>query len=185
MRVAFFNEIDSFASIKGLNSKDIIKGISLDNRIGNYYNNPSFGYGGYCLPKDTKQAVRSFDGIKQSIISAIVNSNEYRKNFIVKELINKNEKVVGIYRLAAKQDSDNFRASAILDIIKKLSESGQKIIIYEPIVKQDKIFDIKVINNFNDFVKESDLIVANRQDSLLKKIPSEKIYTKSISDVDI
>lgn len=179
MRVAYFNELDTFAEIKGLNSKDIIEGIGLDERIGNHYNNPSFGYGGYCLPKDTKQLASSYIGIPNNLITSIVNSNVTRKEHIAKMVMKRKPKVVGIYRLIMKKNSDNFRESAIQDIIKKLKKENVDIIIYEPILNENRFNECKVINNFNDFCEKADIILANRWENELAKI-KDKVYTRDI-----
>ena len=179
MRIAYFNELDTFAEIKGLNSKDIIEGIGLDERIGNYYNNPSFGYGGYCLPKDSKQLASSYIGIPNNLMTAIVNSNLTRKKHIAKMVMQRNPKVVGIYRLIMKKNSDNFRESAIQDIIKILQEENIKIIIFEPILKVNKFNNCEVINNFEEFCKKADIVLANRWENELTNI-KDKVYTRDI-----
>ena len=184
MRVAYFNELDTFVEIKGLNSKDIIEGIGLDERIGNHYNNPSFGYGGYCLPKDTKQLASSYIGIPNNLITSIVNSNVTRKEHIAKMVMKRKPKVVGIYRLIMKKNSDNFRESAIQDIIKILKKEDVNIIIYEPILKENIFNECKVINNFNDFCEKADIVLANRWESELAKI-KDKVYTRDIYSKDL
>lgn len=184
MRVAYFNELDSFCEIKGLSSKDIIEGMGLDNRIGMHYNNPSFGYGGYCLPKDTKQLLASYHNIQNNLIKSIVESNMTRKKHIVKMVLERNPKVVGIYRLIMKKDSDNFRYSAIQDIIKMLKNKNIKILIYEPMLHTDNFDDCKVTNNFNLFSKTSDIIMANRWEEKLEEIKN-KVYTRDIYYKDI
>ena len=177
IRVAFFNEVDTYAEIKNLNTKNIIEGICLDPRIGANYNNPSFGYGGYCLPKDTKQLLANYKDVPQNMIEAVVKSNETRKEHIVNMILAKNPKIVGIYRLTMKSNSDNFRASAILDIITKLKEKNINIIIYEPTIKD--YYDIRVENDIEKFKKISDIIVANRYSSVLDDI-KEKVYTRDL-----
>lgn len=177
IRVAFFNEVDTYAEIKNLNTKNIIEGICLDPRIGANYNNPSFGYGGYCLPKDTKQLLANYKDVPQNIIEAVVKSNETRKEHIVNMILAKKPKIVGIYRLTMKSNSDNFRASAILDIITKLKEKNINIIIYEPTIKD--YYDIRVENDIEKFKKISDIIVANRYSSVLDDI-KEKVYTRDL-----
>lgn len=177
IRVAFFNEVDTYAEIKNLNTKNIIEGICLDPRIGANYNNPSFGYGGYCLPKDTKQLLANYKDVPQNIIEAVVKSNETRKEHIVNMILAKNPKIVGIYRLTMKSNSDNFRASAILDIITKLKEKNINIIIYEPTIKD--YYDIRVENDIEKFKEISDIIVANRYSSVLDDI-KEKVYTRDL-----
>ena len=181
IRVAFFNEVDTYAEIKNLNTKNIIEGICLDPRIGANYNNPSFGYGGYCLPKDTKQLLANYKDVPQNIIEAVVKSNETRKEHIVNMILAKNPKIVGIYRLTMKSNSDNFRASAILDIITKLKEKNINIIIYEPTIKY--YYDIRVENDIEKFKKISDIIVANRYSSVLDDI-KEKVYTRDLFERD-
>ncbi len=168
MRVAFFNELDTFAEVKGLNSKDVINGLELDPRIGEGYSNPSFGYGGYCLPKDTKQLLTNFSGIDNKLIEAIVTSNKIRKDYIVKKVLDSKIKNLGIYRLSMKMGSENFRSSAILDIIDQLKNEDINILIYEPNIKEDIYKELKVHSNFETFVNDSDLILANRKDSKLE-----------------
>ena len=183
LRVAYFNELDTYAEIKGLNAKDIIEGIGLDPRIGNHYNNPSFGYGGYCLPKDTKQLLANFNNVPQNLIRAIVRANRTRKKHIADMVMQRNPDVVGIYRLTMKKNSDNFRASAIQGIIDRLKEEDVEIIIYEPTL-QDKTFnECKVINDFKEFSKKSDIILANRYDETLKEV-KEKVYTRDLYSRD-
>ncbi len=184
MRVAYFNELDSFCEIKGLSAKDIIEGMGLDNRIGMHYNNPSFGYGGYCLPKDTKQLLASYHDIQNNLIKSIVESNMTRKKHIVKMVLERNPKVVGIYRLIMKKDSDNFRYSAIQDIIKMLKNKNIEILIYEPMLHTDNFDDCKVTNNFNLFSETSDIIMANRWEEKLEEIKN-KVYTRDIYYKDI
>lgn len=179
LRVAYFNELDTYASIKGLNTKDIIEGVCLDPRIGNQYNNPSFGYGGYCLPKDTKQLLANYKDVPQNLIEAIVKANKTRKKFIAEEIIRKNPEIVGIYRLTMKSGSDNFRASAIRDIIKNLKEKGVKVIIYEPTVIENEYNGLKIENNIQRFKQESSIILANRLESNLEDV-KDKIYTRDI-----
>lgn len=178
MRVSFFNELDNFALAKGLDSKEIIEGISEDSRIGDYYNNPSFGYGGYCLPKDTKQLYANYEGIPSAIFKAIIDSNDLRKDFIAKDILSKNPKTVGIYRLTMKKGSDNFRKSAIFDVIKKLKEAGQEIIIYEPKLEEDYFYEMKVEKDLEDF-KKVDLILANRLEDELRDV-EDKVYSRDI-----
>ncbi|HDR1419817.1 TPA: nucleotide sugar dehydrogenase [Pasteurella multocida] len=179
MRVAFFNELDTYASLHNLNTKDIINGISTDPRIGTHYNNPSFGYGGYCLPKDTKQLLANYADIPQNLIEAIVKSNETRKRFITHDVLNKKPKTVGIYRLIMKSGSDNFRASAILDIMSHLKANGVEIVIYEPTLNQQAFEDYPVINQLSEFINRSDVILANRSEPDLNQC-SHKIYTRDI-----
>lgn len=183
LRVAYFNELDTYAEIKGLNTKDIIEGIGLDPRIGNHYNNPSFGYGGYCLPKDTKQLLANFDNVPQNLIRAIVRANRTRKKHITEMIMRKNPEVVGIYRLTMKKDSDNFRASAIQEIVERLKDEGVEIIIYEPILKEDVFNECRVENNFKEFCEESDVILANRYEDCLESV-KEKVYTRDLFSRD-
>lgn len=184
LRIAFFNELDSYAESKGLNSKSIITGICLDPRIGNYYNNPSFGYSGYCLPKDTKQLLSNYEDIPQKLITAIVESNDMRKDFISNRIFKMvdtaNAKIIGIYGLTMKTDSDNFRESSIHYIIDKLKEKDLKIIIYEPHLNSKEQFsDCIVVNKIDEFKSQADLIIANRNNECLKNVKN-KIYTRDI-----
>lgn len=180
LRVAFFNELDTYFIEKNLNAKEVIEGMGMDPRIGNFYNNPSFGYGGYCLPKDSKQALANFEGLDQSIIEAIVDSNTVRKNFIAKDILKKNPKVVGIYLLRMKEGSENFRDSAIFDIIEYLKYKKVKTIIFEPLIKDTTFNDILVEKDIEKFCNSVDIIVANRIDENLPKNAYKKVYTRSI-----
>ncbi len=183
LRVAYFNELDTYAESKGLSAKDIIAGVSLDPRIGDYYNNPSFGYGGYCLPKDTKQLLANYKDVPQNLISAIVTANDTRKDFIVSEILSKNPEVVGVYRLTMKSGSDNFRSSAIQDIIKKLTNSGKKVIIYEPTLDSGDFDGTPVTHDIDDFKQNSDIIVANRIDNILQDAKA-KVFTRDLFSRD-
>ena len=179
LRVAYFNELDTYAETKGLNTKQIIEGIGLDPRIGDYYNNPSFGYGGYCLPKDSKQLLANFDNVPQNLIRAIVDSNRTRKEYITHQILAKKPETVGIYRLTMKANSDNFRQSAIQDIMKSLRGEGVNVVIYEPTLKTETFEKFQVIADFEDFKNSSDIILANRLDDCLKDI-KDKVYTRDL-----
>ena len=183
LRVSYFNELDTYAELKGLSTKDIIDGVCLDPRIGDHYNNPSFGYGGYCLPKDTKQLLANYNNVPQNLIWAIVESNNTRKQHIADMIMKRNPKVVGIYRLTMKTNSDNFRASAIQSIIEYLKKKDVEIIIYEPSLKDKTFAECKVINNLDEFKKVSDVVVANRIDDNIKNI-SDKVYTRDLYSRD-
>ena len=183
LRVAFFNELDSFAEARSLDTKAIIDGICLDNRIGMGYNNPSFGYGGYCLPKDTKQLLANYTSVPNNIIAAIVEANRTRKDFISDRILDMNPNTVGIYRLTMKTDSDNFRHSAVQGIMKRLNAKGKKIIIFEPAMEEDFFFGSEVIRDLDDFKKRSSIIVANRYDSDLDDV-MDKVYTRDLFRVD-
>ncbi|WP_027965280.1 nucleotide sugar dehydrogenase [Halalkalibacillus halophilus] len=182
MRVSFFNELDTYTEVEGLNTKQIVEGVSLDPRIGNHYNNPSFGYGGYCLPKDTKQLRANFEGIPNDIISAIVDSNSTRMTHVANQIMNRGPKVVGIYRLTMKTDSDNFRQSAIQGVIERLPE-GVEIVIYEPSLEEETFDGYRVINQFDTFASEAEVIVANRLSDELDRV-KEKVYTRDLYSRD-
>ena len=179
LRVAFFNELDTYAISKGLNSYDIIEGLSSDSRIGDHYNNPSFGYGGYCLPKDTKQLLANFDDIPQDLIQSVITSNIKRKTFIANTILKKNARLIGFFKLAMKKDSDNFRSSSILDIINLIKASGKKLIIFEPNIDDDYFNGIEVDNKLSSFKKRCDLIVANRHDDSLSDV-KDKVFTRDL-----
>lgn len=183
LRVAYFNELDTYAELKGLNTKDIIDGVCLDPRIGNFYNNPSFGYGGYCLPKDTKQLLANYDNVPENLIEAIVKSNDTRKRHITDMILEHNPSVVGIYRLTMKSNSDNFRASAIQSVIKNLKDKNVRVVIYEPTLTTDTFDDLEVIKDLNEFKNISDIIVVNRVDDNLLDVKN-KLYTRDLYSRD-
>ena len=183
LRVSFFNELDTYAQSKGLDTADIINGVCLDPRIGSYYNNPSFGYGGYCLPKDTKQLLANYRDVPQDLMAAVVRSNQTRKEFIAEDVMRRRPKVVGVYRLTMKSNSDNFRSSAILDVMEKLRGKGIEIMIYEPTLHEESFCGYRCIQDLEAFKADADVILANRKTKDLEDV-SEKVYTRDVFNRD-
>jgi UDPglucose 6-dehydrogenase len=183
MRISFFNELDSYSEAFGLESKQIIDGLGMDPRIGSHYNNPSFGYGGYCLPKDTKQLLANYQNIPNSLIQAIVDSNSTRKDFIAESIINRKPKVVGVYRLEMKKNSDNYRASSIQGIINRVKEKGMEVVIYEPTIKKTEYLNSRIISDLDEFKNTADLIVANRMSPTIEDV-LDKVYTRDLFNED-
>ena len=183
LRISFFNELDTYAEVRGLDTHQIIKGVCMDSRIGDYYNNPSFGYGGYCLPKDTKQLLANYRDVPNNLMGAIVEANRTRKDYIAERILDRNPNVVGVYRLTMKADSDNYRQSSVQGVMKRIKAKGIEVIVYEPTYRENEFYKSKVIKDLGEFKRKSDVIIANRWSEDLEDV-LEKVYTRDIYHVD-